>query len=78
MLELTDLAELAFRDEGRFQDVTEEERITGKHIPYCACVWQRSDNRKNESFSVVIAMQISLLPPNPVVKGDKNSCDIGT
>jgi hypothetical protein len=54
MLELTDLAELAFRDEGRFQDVTEEERITGKHIPYCACVCgQRSDNRKNESFSLV-------------------------
>jgi hypothetical protein len=56
MLELTDLAELAFRDEGRFQDVTEEERITGKHIPYCACVCgQRSDNRMNDSLSVVIA-----------------------
>ncbi len=41
MLELTDLAELAFRDEGRFQDVTEEERVTGKHIPYCACVWPK-------------------------------------
>ena len=33
MLELSDLAELAFRDQGRFQDVTEEEQNTGIITP---------------------------------------------
>ncbi len=41
MLELTDLAELAFRDEGRFQDVTEEERITGKCPVVRMRVWPK-------------------------------------
>jgi hypothetical protein len=31
MLELSDLAELAFRDQNRFQDVTEEENASGKN-----------------------------------------------
>jgi hypothetical protein len=41
MLELTDLAELAFRDEGRFQDVTEEERSTGTYPLLRMRVWPK-------------------------------------
>ena len=42
MLELSDLADLAFRDQGRFQDVTEEEQQnTGTH----ACLFKGTVSR---------------------------------